>query len=373
MEFNNPPNTEIPVHKPFFVYIPGLTGGGKNLTILRGIPDLFVPSSVSTNESLKAEEKTVKEHHQNLANEIAEKAGEKDLCLIGHSLGGVEMMDVFDALLDNDKFKSKKINMTFIATPGFTARGVGGLKDFYKRMRAFSTKYPSQEQHVVFPLPESYYEKQPEVTNTLQKVFEDTPDKRRSRRKSFAESLNSRTLPAGETKEEIIQKLDQLDREIGGAEKSGRSIEKLMTERVEILLPILENFYHGALSDDEAHHTTMTQYHELTNQIASKLRYLPNAMLYYAKTGQILYEGTSKILAKVMAKAKEKGVDVKLSFVLMERDEMIKQSDINTVQHNLQAEDAGLLASFFLMEQIAHSSIGYYPEPLMDYLKTFKQ
>ena len=83
------------INKPFFVFFPGFTGGGRELTALRQISDLFVPSSISTKKAFKHKETSVHDHLQNLANEIAQNAGDRELFLLGHSLEGRDRKTIF--------------------------------------------------------------------------------------------------------------------------------------------------------------------------------------------------------------------------------------------------------------------------------------
>ncbi len=147
--------------KPFYVFVPGLTSGGPNMTVDRQeLTDVFIPSSLSTPPvGLKTKERSTQEHYQNLATEITKRAAGKNLCLVGHSMGGLELIETLEAMLEKDGFKDRHVDLTCISTPGFTARGFLSLSDFSRRFMAFMTRYPYHKQHIAYPLPEIYYER----------------------------------------------------------------------------------------------------------------------------------------------------------------------------------------------------------------------
>lgn len=368
--------TDIEGSQESFVFLPGLTGGGKYLTALRQTPDLFVPSSISTKPALKKGEKSTKEHYENLVREIIQTTGDKELYLLGHSLGGFEAIDILNILIDNPDFKNKKVNLVFISTPGFTDKGIRGFIEFGKRFRQINKKVALNEQHTTYPLPEKFYETAPQDiqdANISPKVaFKDSPEEREQRRYFFKDALKPQIIPKGKTKEQIITELNNIDKQISGEIESKKTLEDLLRERAMLLHPVIEALFAGKQIDDEIHQKALELYQELPENLASSLRHYISTLLYLARAGKHIAEGTGKQLQRVLEKAKSNDVDVNISFILLERDEMIKIDDIAQIKQNFKQgvgiQEIDKTVSFLLMEQLAHSSIGYYPKPIADFM-----
>lgn len=268
------------------------------------------------------------------------------------------------------------MNLVFIATPGFTDKGIKGFIEFGGRFRRINERVSLNEQHVAYPLPEKFYETASlEIQNaniSTKVAFKDSPEEREKRRNSFIDALNSQIIPQGKTQEQIISELDKIDKQISGEIKLETTLEDLLRERATLLHPFIEAFFGGKQIDDETHQKALEQYQELPENLASSLTYYTSALLYLARAGKHIAEGTSKQLHKVLKKAKNNGINIKTSFVLLERDEMIKIDDIAQIKQNieqgLEIQEIDTIVSFLLMEQLAHSSIAYYPKPIADFM-----
>ncbi len=88
--------------------------------------------------------------------------------------------------------------------------------------------------------------------------------------------------------------------------KYRKKTNTLNKKRAELLKPVLENFFHGALNTEEEHRVVMEQYKEFLGDIASRLRLIPVATIYYGTMLKRIYEGSSRKLAKIMKKAEKK-------------------------------------------------------------------
>src|SRR6476661_5090154 len=94
------PGEGLPGNGYFHVILPGLQGGGRNLTGLREYIDDrgWVVASLSTRAGLKRHVFNLKTHYQNLAQELITQAQGRVIRIYAHSLGGIEVLDLMKML-----------------------------------------------------------------------------------------------------------------------------------------------------------------------------------------------------------------------------------------------------------------------------------
>lgn len=369
-EIRNPNNS-------FFVYMPGLTGGGKSITSLREIPDLFVPSSISTPEARKKGEQNTSEHYANLAQEIAKRTQNQDLVLIGHSLGGYEILDLLEQLLKSPNFKSENINIAFLGVPGLTSRGLKGLAECGRRVMNVQKNVALNEQHIAYPLPDKFYETQKrnwEDLSNVVTVSKDTNEERQTRRVGFKNTIKDSSIPKGMTKESFFQRLDQLDKEIAGEAVPSQPQEKLLAERAKLLYAGIQGLFRGDSLENTKYEQFLVMYKERLKDLSKSVSYQINALLYYARAGKSIVQGTGERLKRILESAKKQGKNIDVSFVIMERDEIIPPEDIKRLRRRLSEANIDQTSVVFsYMEQVAHSSFGYDTKSLQDYIHILKQ
>ena len=87
----------------FIVILPGATGGGRYITVLRDAfhkqfgENVWIPSSVSTPEGFLVNE-NLGQRYDRLGKYIDQKIVDKNLILIGHSLGAIEISNILEKL-----------------------------------------------------------------------------------------------------------------------------------------------------------------------------------------------------------------------------------------------------------------------------------
>src|SRR5689334_10121134 len=84
----------------FHVIMPGLKGGGRNLTGLREYIGArgWVLASLSTRAGLKRRVFNLHTHYEKLAQELINQSNGRVIRIYAHSLGGIEVLDLMKKL-----------------------------------------------------------------------------------------------------------------------------------------------------------------------------------------------------------------------------------------------------------------------------------
>lgn len=368
-----PATENLHAEKPFIVFAPGIYAEGDQLTWLRenlgkinGAENNLVLSSVISKTGIKKGE-NLRRHYDNIASTIVERAGEKDVNFISHSLGVVETMDVVSALLENPNWKGKNIAVRFVSPIGFGRKGFGNITEVFGNSLKLKLKSDPFEQHVVYPLPEECYgEISPKsYPEDIKILFEDTSEKRAQRRETFKENL-AKMVPDLNERGVYMAILQEIDRRILESLKdSNQSTEDIVVKRARLLQPFILDFFHGKHMPDELHQKYRREERESKEDLAVWWKQRALRLYYATRIAISLYAGMDKKLEKVFGKAKQKKVGFRFDFVFSENDLMVPVDKIEPVMASVAARDvSAMLEGAFILENCAHSSLALFPQVL---------
>lgn len=369
------PQAERPIGDTFKVFLPGVTGGGKNITAIRDYlhslygENVVVPPSISNEFSLKKGE-DIKSHFANLASEISTKAGNKPIHIVAHSLGGFESLDLVNALLNDDDWSGKEVLITFMSTPGFRKYGINEEENMERISRLLNQKEVAMlEQHTAFPLPEKYYKKHPSFnpnSDEVKTIFIDNEESRNARRNWFKEQLKS-LVKDDLQRSNIIASLSHLDKQIGEAIELNLPQEELLVKRSEILNPFIQALFRGEHIDEQTHQKFLTRYGETLGNLAPKITRSLALLNYGLQSVSLVFSGMEKALLNLINQAEIKRKSIKIEFAFVERDVIIKKEEINDLRKEVMRIALGnYLTGMYYSGQLAHSSTGYRPDILLD-------
>lgn len=361
-------NEAKPENKSFDIFLPGFFGGGKGLTELRKNTGMFVPSSISTKESFKKDEKSLGDHYKNLTQEILQNAGNKDVTFYCHSLGCLEVNDILQLMSNDERTKGKNIQIVLMAAPQSAEYGFKSLGNFVEKTQDFLKNVTVYEQHIAYPLPEAMYDdvKEDKEASEFLGVIKDTPEKRDKRKHNFTDNLK-KIIPNEEVRNKVHERLGQIDESILKNEVSDTEKQALYDERVKILHPLIEQLFQGNNFDDAEVREMMEKYRELSGDLSTPLRHKANFALYMGKAMDDVMYGSVNNLIDTAEKMKEKDIKTSFAFALMEQDVYIKKEDIEKIKVQFDEKNAkDMISGFFFMEKLAHSSLGYYSDPLVE-------
>lgn len=364
----------------FKVYIPGITGGGKNITAIREYlhgrygDNVYIPSSISHETGLKKGEKNSDEHYKNLVTEVTKRADKKDITVVAHSLGGFEVIDLLYALLASNEWQGYTVTINFLAAPGFGAEGMNNLIETGKRFHRLNQNVALSEQHIAYPLPEECYTRST-LTEEEEKatvLFHDTVKERTQRRNNFLNQWLEKIVPDAQKRGDVITKLHNIDHEILEKSISNQSIDILLHERAKVLNPLIQTLFRGEHIDEAVHQQFMKKYEELTENLAPAFNHYLNYTLYLARAGNYIFSGMEEKISEIAKEAQQKNKKVKIAFTIPGRDSMTKVFDIDLIEQTMQTKEIkDIFEGFYLLEQYGHSSIGYYPEILNKVFEAF--
>jgi hypothetical protein len=275
-----------------------------------------------------------------------------NLNIIAHSFGSYETLDLVKELLKQNY--QGTIQVEFIGTPGLLNQGFPALIKFGKRVSEMARQVTINEQHVFYPLPDVFYRDDKRKDSTAI-VWSDTDQERQKRREKFKQNL-LKTVPETEKREKIITELELIDKQL--VDKTDDKLyETLLAERIEILAPLLQDVFRGKHLEESEHRAFLEYYGENPENLTSNLGFLAQTLGYCGGIFKRIYKGLNKEISLLHNQAEKAKVKLNFGFVTLENDTIIKQEDLQ----NLNIED---LTNFGFIEQLAHSSIGYYPEPM---------
>jgi len=340
----------------YYIFFPGATGGGKALTPIRekmeetyGRENVYIPSSITTPESLKQNE-SPKERIEKIAEQIILRSPNGQN-IIAHSFGSYETLDLVRALLN--KGFTGNMRVEFIGTPGLFKRGLPALIEFAKRVTEMGREVTINEQHVLYPLPDKFYNS--EAVKGSTKLWEDSNDKRQIRRLWFIENL-SRLVPDNEQKTQLVKELTEIDTGLNSAADDSET-QDFMSRRIKLLAPLLQDIFKGKHLNPEQANAFLEYYGETPQELTSKLAFIAQSLGYCGKIFARIYDGLGKEINTLRKQAKTTNNNLIFGFATMENDAIIKDRDLQ----DLKTED---LINLGAVEQLAHSSIAYYPDPL---------
>lgn len=351
------PETISKTNNHLFIFFSGATGGGKALTEIRqkmeskyGKDSILVPSSITTPESLKKDQ-TQKARLEAMARQIIDKAPQ-NIQIIGHSFGSYETLDLIRELLEQG-YKGN-VQVEFVGTPGLLDKGIPALIKFGIRVFEMASQVTMNEQHVFYPLPDNYYQDRDKETS-VSRVWSDSSQERKERRSKFIQILSILVSNENE-RATIIQQLSDIDNQLTKSNEDELH-EPLIKKRVAILAPLLQDVFKGKHIDESAHQAFLEYNGETPEQLANSLAFLAQTVSYCGGIYKRIFQGLNKEIALLTTQAQQSNINLKFGFVTLERDAIIKQADLQ----DLSTED---LANLGMIEQLAHSSMAYCPDPL---------
>lgn len=384
LPINDQESTEVSRIDPFRVFLPGATGGGKGITSIRDHlhekygEDVFIPSSISSRESVKKGE-NIDSHYTALAQEIFNRSNGRNVEIIAHSFGGFEVVDILNKFfaLDNSHVLKRDISLNFISVPGFTSKGLETVADLVKALHVFEVSPQKKfealaaflEQHMVYPLPEEYYQgSQTAISkNPLRIIFEDSKEKREERRKTFLTDWLPRLQPDENNRTQLVEKLTAIDQEITGIQKDDVRINQLLGERAKELESSLQDIFHGKHIVDEKHRVMLEKYKEIAGDLTAPLPFYINSLLYLNRVGSYVKKGMGKVVEELIDTARTKNINMKIQFTLLERDTILPLMKVDTLSNMVSSGLVGVaLEGINFAQQYAHASVGYYSEILSE-------
>jgi hypothetical protein len=373
------PQTEKASQQPFRVFLPGSGSHGRELTGIRsaldttyGADSSFVPSSIDSIYSRKTGE-SFSDYYSRMAQEIAVKAGAKDVVIVAHSLGTVEAIDVLNALLDSS-WKGKKIQVELASPIGYQGKGTKNVwETSVQSLSIFD--YLVTEQHMAYPLPERYYDSYPNSSVPGTRViFEDSPGNRKERKSRFKDMLAA-TTPDPDERQGLFSQVEELDQKKVKLISEGNDphAEYLLYQRKEALYPYVEKLFRGLHHADDLHRQYQERYGEfLGSSLRGRARTI-NTLVSRLRTLAAFHNGLTKSLARIVEKAKHKEKELSVSFVFLERDELSPVAKLPGIRKEVKRHKLdGLINDWKLLKQYSHPGIAVWTEGLVDIFESAK-
>jgi hypothetical protein len=352
------------------VYLPGMTADGISLTSMRQrFPDWFIPPSVTTADAWKQDDLTLENRFNRLAGEIGDNTG-PDVTIIAHSFGAFESLDIIGRMIQSDYYpKKRKIDLVFTCAPGFSAAGWRNLLHFGASALEMSKNVATNEQHILYPLPEEFY-KSRSLTGypDLIPAFVDTEAYRQQRRSSFWGIIEEIGLPV--ESHQYLDTITVIDRKI--LTETDPAVRKsLLRKRADLLGPVIQSVFHGETIPKEVYEPYQLIYHEKPEDLAGKYGFYRNLISYYFQAVKTIYRGVPRRLNHLLALAGQSGTELNFHLLFMENDQVMKPADIRNILANFAGENIPV-GQKMICHSLAHSSIGYFPDGLAEAMSKFK-
>lgn len=353
---------------PFRVVMPGMFGEGKTISALRQQfgHDAFVFPSISGLRTIRSGTKDLNSHYRSMAQKILLQADGRNIWMDGHSLGGDEIIKLGREIVAIQQGEGTNIHLNFISVPGIGERGLGALVNLFRNYGYINRHVTASEQHVAYPLPESYYDRNPsqemEERVGAQTVFRDSPEERERRRETFRVQLRA-LVPDDSVRKELIERLNMLDGQIDTNSKVNAPITTLLEERQKLLHDPIQGLFHGKHIPDGVHEQFEREYRETKDAVTFSSRIFTQALLGFARR---VVTGIDRDIKRLQKLAKSRGYTVTVSLTYVERDIVVPLGEFPKALANLSGDEIDLLPAVFYLQQLAHSSIGYMPDKFVN-------
>lgn len=374
-------SSEILQKSPLRMYLPGMTGGGTALTYIRetlqdayGKENVYVVSSISTREAFKAGDKlTPGAHALEVAKEIARMAKDRNIQIVGHSMGGNEVVGILNQLMKNTDWLGKSIELTFVSTPGFGEKQVKGILNVVGIAKRLNIGVSVSEQHTLCPLPQDFYDAvSSQQPVDMERVFTDTPTYREQRRQEFVQYVE-KMIPNDAQRQALLDKIDRMDRRILSLMKSSEPLaqsflDDALKERGQLMKPIFNQMWKGGQIDQARHEEQLKLYKETADKLAPGFlaKQLASAYSVFGTLAKGWTGMEAAVATQVIDEAKKREIEVKLKFAFPEKDRVVPFTDIDVIKNGLNGEGLlGYVNGFSLIETSAHSSMGYSLAPAL--------
>ncbi|MBI2029579.1 hypothetical protein HYT02_04140 [Candidatus Gottesmanbacteria bacterium] len=352
----------------FFVIMPGLGGSAEDLTYLRGLMDKkygagnnFVFSSITEPQAYANKE--LGNHYKGQAEKTAKAAGKKDLEVLGHSLGGPEMLEFAKEILKSD-WKGGSLRLDFYVSPGLGITGASSLVDALKRIQDMSARFGEFDQHILDPLDESYYQGKTLDVPQGFKLIPDTKEARKTRRNEFRTlaANNPEVISEDPSKpaEQVVAEIDSLTQRIKQT-TDPNEVDKILTERGLLLRHTLDYLAAGKYIPAGEHAVYLQRYGEDVSQLSRNVLWVrANLLSSLGKLAINQAKGVDETLAEIVRIAERKGVKVDVNLVRAEHDLALTAQDVKVLKTRLSQRQLGdLVKTMLFLENEGHTTFGY--------------
>ena len=340
----------------FHVILPGLKGGGRNLTGLREYIGSrgWVVASLSTRAGLKRSVFNLRAHYERLAQEIVAQAQGRIVRIYAHSLGGIEVLDLMKALARHQSLPAKNLEVIFISPPGVGQKGFSGLLEIGKRFTRVIKNLGLYDQNHLIPLRTGGAEPvQPQRGLFLEEWLPQMEIDCR-KRKEFIAAL-----------ENIDSKLLLLDKSIAGLAQEAFYLH----QRHRLIKHLVERIICGKHISEERHQRYLQQHRELALDIAPGLTYLFISLIFAFKVLFNLYRGIDQRLLAAYEFCRRQEINTRWAIVVLGHDDLVLSEDYTNFSKLAASRQIPLLN--FVFENEEHSSVAHKWE-LIDALENLQ-
>lgn len=303
------PNSEY-----FHVILPGLKGGGRNLTGLREYIGSrgWVTASLSTRVGLKRGFSNLKAHYHKLALDLIAQSQGRTIRIYAHSLGGIEVLSLMKELARHKDLPRNSLEIIFISPPGVGQKGFSGLLRVGKRLGNVIKNLGFYDQDYLLPV---------------------TPlegDSVHPQRKLFLEDWLPRLVTDPIKRENFKQALEAIDNKILLSEVSKRLPDQknlYQQERHKLLKNLVEKIINGHHITEEKHQQFLLKHQELALNIAPNFSYLLTSFLFLSRVLFNLFTGIDRKLFATYDYCLNQSVNTKVAVVILGHDELVFSQD----------------------------------------------
>lgn len=335
------PREIAPENGYFHVILPGLQGGGRNLTGLREHIGTrgWVVASLSTRAGLKRRVFNLRSHYKKLAQDLIDQANGRIIRIYAHSLGGIEVLDLMKTLARHQDLPAKQLEIIFISPPGVGQKGFSGLLEIGKRFYKVVKNLGLYDQNYLLP-PESA----------------DGQDQRRL----FLDEWLPRMMSDGQQREEFLTALEAIDSKLLLLNESEIQLEQqafYIQQRHKLLKSLVERIICGKHITEVKHQHYLQQHREQAFDIAPGLIYLFISSLFATKVLFNLYRGIDRKLLAVYSYCQKLKINTKLAIVVLGHDDLVLSQDYTNFSRMARFRQIPIYN--FLFENEEHSSVAH--------------
>jgi len=326
----------------FHVILPGLKGGGRNLTGLREYIGSrgWVTASLSTRVGLKRGFCNLKAHYRKLALDLIAQSQGRTIRIYAHSLGGIEVLYLMEELARHKDLPRNTLEVIFISPPGVGQKGFSGLLRVGKRFGNVIKNLGLYDQDYLLPVP-------PLEGNSID-----------PQRKVFLDEWLPRLVTDPIKRENFKQALEAIESKILLAEVSKRLPEQrnlYQQERHKLLKDLVEKIINGKHITEEKHQQFLQKHQELALNIAPGFSYGLTSFLFVLRVFFNLFLGIDRKLFATYDYCLQQSVNTKVAVVILGRDELVFSDDY--ANFTKMASFRKMPVYNFVFENEEHSSV----------------
>lgn len=341
-----PSNNITPDNGVFHVILPGLKGGGRNLTGLREhiASRGWVAASLSTRVGLKKGlgVYNLKAHYNGLAQELITHARGRVIRIYAHSLGGIEVLYLMKALARQTNLPYKSLEVIFISPPGIGQKGFSGLFRVGQRLVRVIRNLGFYDQQSLLPV----------------SACED--NQVNLQRKLFLEEWLPHLVSSPLKREKFRQDLEAIDNKLLLPDKFYKLSDEEMLylrQRHKLLKELVVKILCGEHIAEEKHQQYLRKYHELASDIAPTLAYLLTITIFSFMVLFNLYQGIDRKILAVYENCRQLKINTKVGVVILGRDDLVQIQDYAGFTE--MAAKLHVPVYNFVFEDEEHSSVAY--------------